>query len=436
MSRAGRKKKPMRIFVLIFSLLAAVPIITRARRELTHRPMPRASNSVSANLPPDIARQLAKGPLNTAEAKRLSAPWCDWAARPAQKDHPSSAAIHSPATRFSSFPQFRARRARANTIALSSRSPTTSLSEPTTRYPTPRPPRRAARREGLPPSSDTVPANLLKFYVYFSEPVRQTDQIFDRVHILDESGKTVYDPWRRFQQWSDDGRRLTLWIHPGRVTQGVNLREDFGAVLQPDHKYTLVIDAEVLDLAGHPMEALRKTFCRRARKTTIGCHWKNGNVKPPKAGTRDPLLITFPKLPRLRALMQRLIAVRGPAALHPSKAASKPGRLARHRGHSAPINPGRQTRYTVRFAPRLAGRPRREHDCPSLRRRHAASRHPAGGDEYSRGREVGSALADAFREALGIRPGFLRTVPEAASAKADLTRGAVWRPDNVTFPTI
>ena len=160
------------------------------------------------------------------------------------------------------------------------------------------------------PSSETVPANLLKFYIYFSEPVRQSNQIFDQLHILDENGKTVYDPWRRFQQWSDDGKRLTLWIHPGRVKQGVNLREDFGAVLQPGHKYTLVIDAEVTDLAGRPMSCASKNTFAAAAEDHERLSLDKWDVKSPKAGTREPLLVTFPR-PLDYALMKRLIAVRG-----------------------------------------------------------------------------------------------------------------------------
>src|SRR6185437_10679306 len=149
----------------------------------------------------------------------------------------------------------------------------------------------------------------LKFYIHFSNPVRQSDRIFDQLHILDDAGKPVYDPWRRFQQWSGDGKRLTLWVHPGRVKQGVNLREDFGPVLKPDHKYTLVIDADVQDLSGQPLSAkFEKHFTAivEDHERLLLDHWK---LTPPKAGTRDPLLITFDK-PLDRALMQRLISVR------------------------------------------------------------------------------------------------------------------------------
>jgi hypothetical protein len=49
-------------------------------------------------------------------------------------------------------------------------------------------------------------------------------------------GKDIPDPWRRTELWNEDATRLTLWIHPGRVKEGVNLREEFGAVLDPERK--------------------------------------------------------------------------------------------------------------------------------------------------------------------------------------------------------
>lgn len=112
------------------------------------------------------------------------------------------------------------------------------------------------------PTADQVPANLLKFYVYFSRPMRETADIFNHMHILDQTlGTEVEDPWRRQSMWSDDGKRLTVLIHPGRIKKGVNLREELGPVLRPDHRYTLVIDADILDADGRPLgREFRKHF--------------------------------------------------------------------------------------------------------------------------------------------------------------------------------
>ena len=108
--------------------------------------------------------------------------------------------------------------------------------------------------ESVYPTGEELPANLLKFYVYFSRSMRETADIFDHIHIVDQTlSRQVEEPWRRQQMWSDDGKRLTLLIHPGRIKKGVNLRQELGPVLRPDHRYTLVIDADLLDADGQPL---------------------------------------------------------------------------------------------------------------------------------------------------------------------------------------
>ena len=65
------------------------------------------------------------------------------------------------------------------------------------------------------PSGRVLPANNLKFYIYFSQPMREGRVIFERIKLLDENDCEVRDPWRRTELWTPDAKRLTLWIHPG-----------------------------------------------------------------------------------------------------------------------------------------------------------------------------------------------------------------------------
>jgi hypothetical protein len=158
------------------------------------------------------------------------------------------------------------------------------------------------------PSSDEVPANLLKFYICFSRPMRESHEIFDCFDLRKENGELVDDPWRRTELWSDDCKRLTLWIHPGRVKEGVNLREQIGPVLEPGKTYTLVIATRLLDASGLP---LRKTFSKTFRVTApvrtrpSPAEW---TVFAPAAGTTHPLRVTFPR-PLDHALLGRLLKV-------------------------------------------------------------------------------------------------------------------------------
>lgn len=162
---------------------------------------------------------------------------------------------------------------------------------------------------GVYPSADALPANSLKFYIHFSQPMREGRAIFERIHLLDERGQRVYDPWRRTELWSEDARRFTLWIHPGRVKQGVNLREDFGPVLYPDRKYTLLIEQRVQAQDGQLLQKGYQKIFRTLpddRVQPLPQKWK---LSIPAVGTRKPLRLGFGE-PLDHALAQRCISIR------------------------------------------------------------------------------------------------------------------------------
>ena len=123
----------------------------------------------------------------------------------------------------------------------------------------PRPSTASPVVERIYPTADRLPANHLKFYIHFSKPMREGGEVFDHFALLDQQGEPVHDPWRRTELWSKDAKRLTLWIHPGRVKQGVNLREEFGPVLSPGKKYRLVVGAGLRDATG---QHLAKPFVK------------------------------------------------------------------------------------------------------------------------------------------------------------------------------
>ena len=145
------------------------------------------------------------------------------------------------------------------------------------------------------PSSTELPANVLKFYIHFSQPMREGKAIFDQIVIVDDAGQLVHDPWRRMELWNNDATRITMWIHPGRVKKGVNLREDFGPVLEPGKTYQLKITQKVLDAQGHPllkMHTKRFTAVAEDHQRPLPQHWK---LTIPPADSNEPLTVQFYK---------------------------------------------------------------------------------------------------------------------------------------------
>lgn len=160
------------------------------------------------------------------------------------------------------------------------------------------------------PSASTLPANNLKFYLHFSKPMREGKAIFDQIQILDldNHGEPVPHPWRRVELWSHDATRLTLWIHPGRIKQGVNLREDEGPVLHPNHRYALLVTRKVRDGNGQPLShSFRKEFIASSpdHERPMPAQWK---LTPPKAGTSEPLQLRFHE-PLDHSLIHRMLTI-------------------------------------------------------------------------------------------------------------------------------
>ncbi|MDB4458988.1 hypothetical protein N9059_00280 [bacterium] len=161
------------------------------------------------------------------------------------------------------------------------------------------------------PSASELPANLLKFYLYFDQPMREGREIFDLVQVLKEDGQPVFAPWRRQELWSDDAKRLTLWVHPGRVKQGVNLRKEQGPVLSPGKSYTLQVSGKMRGANGLPLgEPFRLEFVASG-EIHERINTKSWDIETPALGSLDPLMVR-PTRELDHALLARHLEIRDP----------------------------------------------------------------------------------------------------------------------------
>ncbi len=153
-------------------------------------------------------------------------------------------------------------------------------------------PATAAPRVSISPSPTVLPANALKLYLHFSQPMEQ-GVFLERISLLRQDGSLVHGAFRETELWSPDGKRLTLWLHPGRQKTGVNLNHDEGPVLQENSHHTLRIAANWRSTAGVAL-GKETVFTLEAGTVDHACpdpqRWQ---ITAPKAGTRDPLLIAF-----------------------------------------------------------------------------------------------------------------------------------------------
>ncbi|QDT87262.1 hypothetical protein [Gimesia chilikensis] len=157
-------------------------------------------------------------------------------------------------------------------------------------YAIPLPETKPPRVLSIYPSGKQLPANHLKFYIQFSEPMQQGD-IFDYFSLYNKTQQQLVPrPFRHTELWSPDGKQLTLWFHPGRQKTGVNLNVELGAILNAGQEYELRISPKWSALTGHALgQEVKKTFSAVAmdERQPKPESWQ---MKVPTSGTRAPLI--------------------------------------------------------------------------------------------------------------------------------------------------
>lgn len=160
------------------------------------------------------------------------------------------------------------------------------------------------------PTAETLPENLLKFYIHFSGPMRRGNT-YAHLHLVESpGGREVEAPFLELGEelWDPTGTRFTLFIDPGRIKRGVLPHEELGPALQSGKHYSLIVDAGLRDATGAHLAA------GATRSFGVGDpdydppdpgRWK---VIPPRARTREPLVLQLGE-PLDRALLERLLHV-------------------------------------------------------------------------------------------------------------------------------
>ena len=159
------------------------------------------------------------------------------------------------------------------------------------------------------PTANVLPANHLKFYIYFDRPMRGGKELFNQIVLVDEKGKVIDESWLIDEIWDEENNCLIIYIHPGRIKWGVELRELLGPVLVDKRNYSLVIRGELADLEGNKIgkDVVKKFSTTPEDRVRIDLSgWK---LLPARAGTKERLVLTLPKIIDHRSL-QRFLTVR------------------------------------------------------------------------------------------------------------------------------
>lgn len=138
----------------------------------------------------------------------------------------------------------------------------------------------APRVVRISPATTQVPANLLRFYVWFSAPTTAQVRLF-----REPDGVEVTDAFLPVSEelWDPSLQRLTVFFHPGRIKRGLGLHDQLGPPLVAGQRYRLVVNE-----FAHTFTAVEVD--------RDGLDPRGWQIMTPRAGTRGPLRITTDKL--------------------------------------------------------------------------------------------------------------------------------------------
>lgn len=94
------------------------------------------------------------------------------------------------------------------------------------------------------PTRDTLPENLLKMYVVFSEPMQQVGNALDFIRVVDETKQKEVKVFLELESelWNSEHNRLTLWLDPGRIKTDLIPNKEQGLPIKQGHRYSIEID--------------------------------------------------------------------------------------------------------------------------------------------------------------------------------------------------
>lgn len=201
------------------------------------------------------------------------------------------------------------------------------------------------------PSSDTLPANLLKMYVEFTVPM-QTGKSYRFLSLKDELGEIVQIPFLELQPelWNLTNQRLTLWFDPGRIKRDLGPNQLKGTPLKAGKTYTLTISGEWADAYGRKLNAdfEKKFYVKKSDR--IQPRTDSWRFTKPTLGTKDPLIIHFSESVDYAVASQSVDLLRHDYTVVSGQIEVK---NKERELHFYPVHPWQSDRYKIRIEGRL-----------------------------------------------------------------------------------
>lgn len=187
-----------------------------------------------------------------------------------------------------------------------------TVADETLRIALPAPEATTPRLVGFAPSQAVIPANTLRLYLHFSEPMAR-GQLREMVSLVTVGGTPVASPFLSLQTelWDPSQTRATLLLDPGRIKQGVGPNVAGGAPLQEGQSYRLSVSPEMRSAAGRALGSLASVAFRVGPPERRAIAPEIWEILAPAAGSHAPLSLAFDRIMDSGAAL-RLITLHGP----------------------------------------------------------------------------------------------------------------------------
>ncbi|MEM6539918.1 MAG: Ig-like domain-containing protein [Bacteroidota bacterium] len=148
------------------------------------------------------------------------------------------------------------------------------------------------------PRQDTVPVNILKMYLEFSEPMQYVGNPLDFITVFDKTDRTEVEPFLDLEAelWDKNHTRLTLWFDPGRIKTNLIPNKERGLPLTQNHSYSITIDKNWRSADGIPLAQSYSKTIHVVGKDIKRPNPNNWVITPPKKNTKSLLKINFNEL--------------------------------------------------------------------------------------------------------------------------------------------
>lgn len=145
------------------------------------------------------------------------------------------------------------------------------------------------------PRHDTVPVNILKSYLIFSQPMQYVGNPLKYIRVFDQTEDKEVFPFLDLEAelWDKDHKRLTLWFDPGRIKTGLIPNTEKGLPLKVGHTYDIVIDKNWKSSNGNSLlQSYTKTIHVIGRDIKSP-RLDNWIITAPQKNTNHPIKISF-----------------------------------------------------------------------------------------------------------------------------------------------